>query len=152
MKLLIVDDEERFLRSMQKILERNGYDAETAANGEQCLSILKQQSADIVILDAKMPGIGGMETLKLIKRYFPTVEVIMLTGHGTGEYAAEALSWGAADFLVKPVSIPEIIDKVEAAMTRRRVLEDKIRTAKALDDNAIPPGPVRSGNNQDGDA
>jgi DNA-binding NtrC family response regulator len=133
MKLLIVDDEERFLYSMQKLLKRKGYDVETTTSGETCLEILKEQLFDVVILDIKMPGIGGMETLKLIKRFFPTVEVIMLTGHGTGEYAVDALMWGAADFLIKPISVPDLIGKVEEASARRQILEDKIRIAKAID-------------------
>ncbi len=132
MKLLIVDDEERFLHSTQKLLNRKGYDVETAPSGEKCLEILGEKAIDVVILDVKMPGIGGMETLRRIKREQPMTEVIMLTGHGTAEYAVDALLRGAADFLVKPVSIPELIEKVEAAMARRMVLEEKIRAAKAL--------------------
>jgi DNA-binding NtrC family response regulator len=87
----------------------------------------------VVILDIKMPGIGGMETLKLIKRYFPTIEVIMLTGHGTGEYAVEALMWGAINFLIKPASIEEMIDKVEEASARQQLLAEKIRMARAIE-------------------
>ncbi len=148
MKLLIVDDEERFLQSTKKLLDRKGFDVRTAPGGEECLEILEKERIDVVVLDIKMPGIGGMESLKRIKRRHPTIEVIMLTGHGTGDYAVDALIWGAADFLLKPISMPELIAKVEEAMARRHVLEEKIRLARAIKAESDESEPDKSVNNE----
>ncbi len=138
MKILIIDDEERFLHSTQKLLKRKGYDVETASSGEKGLDLLLEKNIDVVILDVKMPGIGGMETLKRIKRQHPTVEVIMLTGHGTAEYAVDALMLGASDFLIKPISVSEMIGKVEVSFARRLVLENKIRAARDIEKDRHP--------------
>jgi len=148
MKLLIVDDEERFLQSTKKLLDRKDYNVRTASSGEECLEILGEERIDVVVLDIKMPGIGGIEALRRIKRSHPTIEVIMLTGHGTGEYAVDALMWGAADFLIKPISIPELIAKVEEAMARRHVLEEKIRAARAIKDESNASAPEQPANNE----
>jgi DNA-binding NtrC family response regulator len=84
----------------------------------------------VVILDVKMPGMDGIETLKAIKSQFPLVEVIMLTGHATVESAIEGLKSGATDYLMKPTEIDELILKAEEAFEKRQRLEEKIRLAQ----------------------
>lgn len=133
MKLLLVDDEERFLSTTKKLLLKKGYDALTAKSGEEALEILVMHNIHVVILDVKMPGMGGIATLKAIKKQFPVVEVIMLTGHATVESAIEGLQSGAIDFLMKPSDINDIISKAEEAFAKRTVLEEKIRVAKMRD-------------------
>lgn len=131
MKILLVDDEERSLATIKKILTRRGYNVVTANSGQDSLNMLHDFDIHVVILDVKMPGMDGMETLRAIKREFPIVEVIMLTGHGTIESAAEGLKAGATDYLVKPVDIDELIKKAEQAFDKRSRLEEKIRMARS---------------------
>ena len=131
MKLLIVDDEERFLATTKKLLVKKGYEVLTASSGAEALNILTSTTVHVVILDVKMPGMDGLETLRVIKRDFPLVEVIMLTGHGTVESAVEGLKSGATDFLNKPADIDDLLVKAEEAFEKRLRLEEKIRMAQS---------------------
>ncbi len=126
-KIMLVDDEERFLATTQKLLNKKGYDAITASSGSQALEILGQKQVHVVILDVKMPGMDGIETLKAIKKQYPMVEVIMLTGHATVESAVQGLKTGASDYLMKPAEIDDLIERAEEAYARRQQLEEKIR-------------------------
>jgi len=130
MRLLIVDDEKRFLETTVKLLAKKGYDAITAANGEEALEALGAHPVHVVILDVKMPGMDGNQVLKEIKRRHPLVEVIMLTGHATVESAIDGLKAGAADYLMKPADINELVAKAEEAFSRRSQIEEKIRVAQ----------------------
>jgi DNA-binding NtrC family response regulator len=129
MKLMLVDDEERFLSTTAKLLARKGFTVFTALSGAEALEKLKRHNIHVVILDVKMPGMDGIAVLKEIKRSFPLVEVVMLTGHGTVESAVEGLKSGATDFLSKPMDIDELIQKAKEAFEKRRRLEEKILTA-----------------------
>lgn len=131
MKMMLVDDEERFLSTTKKLLARKGYDIETAASGSEALEKLASQNIHVVILDVKMPGMDGIETLKALKRRFPLVEVIMLTGHATVESAVDGLKSGATDYLMKPTDIDDLVQKAEDAFEKRKRVEDKIRVAQA---------------------
>lgn len=130
MKMMLVDDEERFLSTTQKLLSRKGYDVLTATSGAEALEKLRTQDVHVVILDVKMPGMDGIETLRAIKKAYPLVEVIMLTGHATVESAVEGLKSGATDYLMKPTDVEDLILKAEEAFARREVLEGKIRVAR----------------------
>jgi DNA-binding NtrC family response regulator len=131
MKLMLVDDEERFLSSMVKLLNKKGYkDVITASNGREALEKLRLNPIQVVILDVKMPEMDGNITLREIKRQYPMVEVIMLTGHATVESAIDGLKSGASDYLIKPTDIDELVQKAEAAFARRQDLEEKIRVAR----------------------
>ncbi|MBW1930138.1 MAG: response regulator [Deltaproteobacteria bacterium] len=127
MKMMLVDDEERFLSTTKKLLARKGIDVLTATSGPEALEILREHNVHVVILDVKMPGMDGIATLKQIKRQYPMVEVIMLTGHATAESAVEGLKSGAADYLMKPAHIDELIRKAQEAYVKRQRLEEKIR-------------------------
>ena len=127
MKMMLVDDEERFLSTTKKLLERKGIDVLTATSGPEALEILREHNVHVVILDVKMPGMDGIATLKQIKRQYPMVEVIMLTGHATAESAVEGLKSGAADYLMKPTDIDELLQKAREAYEKRQRLEEKIR-------------------------
>ncbi|MDH3566004.1 MAG: response regulator [Desulfobacteraceae bacterium] len=129
-RMMLVDDEERFLSTTQKLLARKGYDVVTAASGAEALEKIRIQNIHVVILDVKMPGMDGNATLKEIKRQFPLVEVIMLTGHATMESAIDGLKSGAIDYLMKPTDIDEIVRKAEEAFEKRQGLEEKIRVAR----------------------
>jgi DNA-binding NtrC family response regulator len=130
MTIMLVDDEERFLETTRKLIEKKGVGIVTATSGAEALERLGTESVHVVILDVKMPGMDGMETLREIKRLFPLVEVIMLTGHGTVESAVEGLKSGATDYLTKPTDIDELILKAEEAFGKRQRLEEKIRVAQ----------------------
>jgi len=131
MTMMLVDDEQRFLETTQKLLVKKGQDVVTATSGTEALEKLRTQNIHVVILDVKMPGMDGIQTLREIKRQFPLVEVIMLTGHGTVESAVEGLKAGATDYLTKPTDVNELIQKTQEAFEKRKKLEDKIRVAQS---------------------
>jgi DNA-binding NtrC family response regulator len=130
LKMMVVDDEERFLATTRKLLEKKGFDVQTATCGSEALEMLRASPVHVVILDVKMPGMDGVATLREIKRQFPMIEVIMLTGHATVESAIDGLKSGAVDYLMKPADIDEIIDKATEAFNRRTAIEEKIRVAR----------------------
>jgi DNA-binding NtrC family response regulator len=94
------------------------------------LEKLRLHNIHVVVLDVKMPGMDGMETLKAIKKTFPLVEVIMLTGHATVESAVDGLKSGATDYLMKPTDVKDLIRKAEEAFRKRQLVEEKIRVAQ----------------------
>ena len=128
--LLIIDDEERFLKTTQALLQKQACQVFTATDGWQGLEQLKQKRVDVVILDVKMPGIDGIEVLRRIKADHPLVEVIMLTGHSTMDSAINGLKLGAFDYLTKPCDISELMLKLKAAHEKRIAALDKIQKAK----------------------
>ena len=130
MKMMLVDDEERFLSTTKRLLSKKGYDVLTALSGPKALEKLREQNIHVVILDVKMPGMDGIATLKQIKRLYPMVEVIMLTGHATAESAVDGLKSGATDYLMKPTDVKDLIEKAEEAFEKRQRLEEKIRVAQ----------------------
>lgn len=131
MKIMLVDDEERYLQTTRRLIEKKGYDVLTASSGKEAIETLKIQNIHVVILDVKMPEMDGNETLKAIKTLFPLVEVIMLTGHATVDSAIDGLKSGACDYLMKPADIDEILEKATEAYEKRQRLEEKIRVAQA---------------------
>ena len=131
MKIMLVDDEERFLATTQKLLAKKGIDVVTATSGAEALEKLNSRLVHVVILDVKMPGMDGNETLKEIKRRLPLVEVIMLTGHATVESAIDGLKSGATDYLMKPTDINDLIAKAKEAYQKRLQLEEKILMAQS---------------------
>lgn len=130
-KLMLVDDEERFLSTTKKLIRKKGIDVFTAQSGGEAINLLSTQAIHVVILDVKMPGLDGISTLKWIKQLYPLTEVIMLTGHATVESAVEGLKAGAYDYLTKPVDIQVLVEMSEEAYLKRRNLEEKIRMAQA---------------------
>ncbi|MCD6304968.1 MAG: response regulator [Deltaproteobacteria bacterium] len=129
--VLLVDDEVPFVETMTKRLEKRDLNVNTAFSGKEALEVLsKNRNTDVVILDVKMPGMDGIETLGEIKKAYPLTEVIMLTGHGTIESAIEGMKKGAYDYLMKPCDIDQLMRKVEEATQKKRNHEEKIREAK----------------------
>jgi len=110
----MVDDEEKFRSTTEKILQRKGFQTVLAASGEEAIDKLDEKP-DVVILDVKMPGMDGHQTLKEIKKRSPDVPVIMLTGHGALPSAKEALETGAFDYLTKPCDINILAGKIDDA-------------------------------------
>ena len=129
--VLLVDDEAPFVETMTKRLSKRELTVHTAFSGEEALSVLeKHRNMDVVILDVKMPGMDGIETLERIRKQYPLTEVVMLTGHATVESAVEGMKRGAFDYLMKPCDIEQLMDKVNQATKKKRDHEEKIREAK----------------------
>jgi DNA-binding NtrC family response regulator len=118
-KILLVDDEEDFVEMLSLRLEAVGEEVTPAHSGTECLQVLEERDVDVVILDVKMPGMDGIETLQEIKRRFPLVEVILMTGHGTVESAIQGQALGAFDYLLKPADFNELVEKLEAAREKK---------------------------------
>jgi len=125
--VLLVDDEVEFLETLEKRLRRRNMDVRVATSGEEALEVLSQSPPDVVVLDVKMPGMDGIETLREIKRRAPLIEVVMLTGHANLEVAIQGMEMGAFDYLMKPVDIDELVYKIQDAQRRKALQEDRIR-------------------------
>lgn len=114
-RILLVDDEKRFLVSASKVFRHKGIETFTADSGMTALKMLHSDPIDVVVLDVKMPGLSGLETLKKIKQKYPDIQVILLTGHATTESAEEGMRYGACGYLVKPVDLDELLNKAKNA-------------------------------------
>lgn len=131
--VLLVDDEVPFVEAMERRLAKRGMDVKTAFSGEEALQRLKElKNIDVIILDVKMPGMDGLETLKQIKKTHPLVEVIMLTGHATVETAIDGMKLGAYDYLMKPSDMDVLMGKLTAAKSKKSSHEQKIIEAQAI--------------------
>jgi DNA-binding NtrC family response regulator len=129
--VLLVDDEVPFVETMTKRLNKRDLQVSTAFSGAEALvKLAKESHVEVVILDVKMPGMDGIETLGEIKRKHPLVEVVMLTGHATVETAIEGMKLGAFDYLMKPCDMDVLISKVGEAASRKRQQENKIVEAR----------------------
>jgi len=137
-RVLVVDDEEEFVGPLKERLELREMDVSTATTGEEALEKIKNYNYDVVILDIVMPGMDGIEALKLIKRDKPLTEVIMLTGHATVESAIDGMKWGAFDYLMKPTRTDELIGKVTRAYARKAEQEERIIQAKTEEISTSP--------------
>ena len=129
--VLLVDDEAEFVETFSERLELRDLEISKAFNGEEALQILEtNRTIELVILDVKMPGMDGIETLAEIKKRYPLVEVIMLSGHADVESAIDGMKQGAFDYLMKPCDIDQMIAKVTEAAAKKRQHEEKIIQAR----------------------
>jgi len=129
--LLLVDDEQSFVEIMSQRLRKRGFIVTYAFSGQDALNRLEaDNSIEVVILDVKMPGMDGIETIRMIKKNRPLVKIIMLTGHATVNSAIEAMKLGAFDYLMKPCDLEELVFKVKKAANRKRNHETKILEAR----------------------
>jgi DNA-binding NtrC family response regulator len=128
--VLLVDDESEFLDTLVKRLKKRKLNAIGARSGEEALEVLQSAPVDVVVLDVKMPGMDGLETLRQIKIAKPLVEVIMLTGHANMEVAIAGMELGAFDYLMKPMDIDELLYKLQDAYKKKSIHERKISGVK----------------------
>jgi len=119
-RVLVVDDEEDFLESIVKRLELRGIEVDGVGDGTAALEILTRKTFDVVVLDIKMPGMDGIEALRQIRSRYPDVEVIVLTGHASQEFRRLGRELGAFDYLIKPVRLDTVLERIRAACRRRR--------------------------------
>lgn len=118
-KILIVDDEERFRKTMRKLLAVRGFDAATAGGAREALQELQRHDYDVVILDVRMPDMSGIDALSEIKKIDASIEVIIMTGYASMDTAGEITRLGGYDYLLKPYDLDELIDKIEGAYDRK---------------------------------
>jgi len=118
MKVLLVDDEEEFVKALAERLKMRELRSDTVLDGEEALSYVEDQEPDVMVLDLKMPGIDGMEVLRQVRKAYPKIQVIILTGHGTEKDEEEAKRLGAFDYLEKPVNLDVLVKKMKAAYRR----------------------------------
>jgi len=114
-KVLLVDDEEEFVKSLSERLQMRELKSETAYNGEQALQVVQDELPDVMILDLKMPGIDGLEVLRRVRKAYPSVQVIILTGHGTEKDEEQAKKLGAYAYLQKPADLDTLVQMVKRA-------------------------------------
>ncbi len=125
-RVLVVDDEPDFLKLIGRRLERRNVDVDVVNNGQEALEFLSKTFVNVVILDVRMPGLSGIETLKEIRRRYRNTEVIMLTGHGSVESGIEGISHGAYDYILKPFLIDDLLERIRAA-NEHATLKQKVR-------------------------
>jgi len=123
--VLLIDDEEQFLEVLGERLETRGLKVNTVTSGEDALTLIDDKNYDAIILDLAMPGIDGIETLKLLKEKNPDLEIIMLTGHATVQKGIEAMKLGAEDFLEKPVELSVLLERISEAKNKRILILEK---------------------------
>ena len=117
-RLLLVDDEEGYVKVLAKRMTRRNMEVMTALSGSEGIQRLRKEDFDVAILDLKMEDMDGIEVLRVFKKMVPDMPVIMLTGHGTEKAAREGLEMGAFDYLMKPCDLEELVEKIRAACRR----------------------------------
>ncbi|MCK5096545.1 MAG: response regulator [Desulfobacteraceae bacterium] len=132
-KVLLVDDEKEFLEIMSERMEARGMKVTTAETAAQALSIIEKESFDAIVMDFQMPGMDGMEALKLIKGKKPELQIILLTGYATVEKTVEAMKVGATDFLEKPADIEALSEKIKKAKAEKMLIVEKQTEEKIKD-------------------
>jgi len=129
-----VDDERAVREACREAAAALGYRTSASESADQALRLMESQSIDVMVLDLKLPGTGGLEVLRQIKRRRPDIEIIVVTGHGTVESAVQAMKAGAYDYVTKPFSLEELkllLEWVAAHLklkTENRMLREKIKS------------------------
>jgi CheY-like chemotaxis protein len=117
--VLLVDDEEEYIRTMAERMEMRDLGSDVALTGEQALTMLEGELPDVMVLDLKMPGMGGMEVLERAGERFPDLPIIILTGHGSDQEEVEARRLGAFDYLRKPIDLADLMEVIRQAHSSR---------------------------------
>jgi DNA-binding NtrC family response regulator len=119
-RLLLVDDEVGYLEVLCKRLKKRDFDVTTAYSGADAIRAVRDRDFDVAVVDLKMEDMDGIELLKILKQMLPTMQVIMLTGHGSERAARNGISLGAFDYLLKPIDLEALLERVLAAAGRER--------------------------------
>ncbi|MES0491290.1 MAG: HD domain-containing phosphohydrolase [Leptospirales bacterium] len=126
-QILVVDDEVLTLRLVQKVLKKHNLDVSTAANAEEALEIIKNKNFNLLLTDVRMPGLNGIELLHQFKQHSPGAAAVIFSGHGNLDMALDAINKGSDGFLMKPFTTDELINTVNSALDRVRLLRENIR-------------------------
>ncbi|MHC1729820.1 MAG: response regulator [Syntrophobacteraceae bacterium] len=126
-KVLVIDDEPDFMETIVKRLKKRNLDVVGVGSGKAALSEIEDCTFDVAILDVRMQGMDGIETLKELKKKSPLTEVIMLTGHGSIESGMQGMQLGAFDYVIKPANFDELFEKINQAGERKMLHEERIR-------------------------
>lgn len=124
-RVLIVDDEDDFRETMVARLTKRNLNVWGAESGQRALDLMEKIVFDVVVLDIKMPGMDGIEALEQMKKKKPLTEVVLLTGHASVEAGIEGMKLGAFDYVMKPINIDELLDKIRQAYQRKVVQEER---------------------------
>jgi DNA-binding NtrC family response regulator len=125
-RLLVVDDEKRFVEVLSKRLTARGLYVEGVTSGPEALALLQDRPFDVVLLDVRMPGMDGIAALREIKKVQPLVQVIMLSGTASINAAVEGMRLGAMEYLLKPASFDDVLAKIEEAFSKKRLREEEL--------------------------
>jgi two-component system, OmpR family, response regulator len=128
-KVLIVDDEEDFLEIMAERMKSRGMEVFTSTSAEEALGMIDNQQFDAIVLDFMMPGMDGIQTLKVIKEKKPELQIILLTGHATVQKGVEAMKLGAMDFLEKPADLEILTERIKIAKSEKTLIVKKEQDA-----------------------
>lgn len=128
-KILLVDDEEDFVKSLQERMELRDVKPDVALNGEQALEKVEEEQPTVMVLDLKMPGMDGLTVLRQVKKAYPKTQVIILTGRGTKKDEKLARKMGAFAYLQKPVEMDTLMETVKAAHHKFKKIKDEVDTA-----------------------
>lgn len=119
-KVLIVDDEREFASTLAERLQMRGYNAKSVYCAEDALALSRNDPPDVMLLDLRMPGMSGIEVLKTIRQFNQSIEIIMLTGLGPSQESAEGMKSGAFDYIMKPVDIEILVEKIDKAKSNKK--------------------------------
>ena len=131
LNVLFVDDEVDFLETLLKRMKKRDVNVTGIKSGEEALELLAREPVDVLVLDLRMPEMDGIQTLREIKKRYPLIEVIMLTGHASLKVALEGMELGAFDYLMKPIDIDELLYKIQDAHKKKMIQAEKIRFIKS---------------------
>ena len=137
LRLLLVDDELEYRETLLKRMRKRQVSVAGVKSGEEALGYLEGHPTDVVVLDVRMPGMDGIQTLQAIKERHPLIEVIMLTGHASVEVAIRGMELGAFDYLMKPMDIDEILYKAQDAYKKKLLHEKRMQRKKGVEPEQI---------------
>ncbi|MEI6306361.1 MAG: sigma-54 dependent transcriptional regulator, partial [Deltaproteobacteria bacterium] len=129
---MVVDDEEVILQGLRRILEGERFAVTTCKSGHRAIEMFQEKEFDLIFTDLKMPGMNGIEVLKAVKTLQPDVPVIMITGYATVDTAVEAMKNGAQDYIAKPFTPQQILEKAEQALEQRTQMLDEFYLKKEI--------------------
>ena len=143
-KILLVDDEIKFLQAISDRLSMKGFDVTTAGNGEDAIKAAKKGGFDVAVLDLQMPGIGGEQVLRILKQNHKYIEIIMLTGHATVDSAVECTKLGAFKYLEKPYDFGNLVEAVKEAYQARmqKKFESNLKRMEAIQKLSMHQSPL----------
>ena len=147
--ILIIDDEASLRQTMARILQREGYDVTTAANGEEGLALVSEHAFDLVYLDIRMPDMSGLDLLKIIHAKFPDLSVILFTAQPDLNSAVEAVRSGAVDYLLKPLKPQMVIERTNSILEKNQKERRKREIQRQIESLQTELSSLENGNGEE---